>query len=320
MTVRVRSLVGAVITMVAVGVVGVGPAHGQASTLQSEIVSAVLDDGYWDETGSLDSAEMEAVVAEFGESFAFAFTNNSYEVQQDPDRSAAALLALSTLEQLEVAGGPDTLLMVTQDDATGATTEFAFANIVSTLQSFDRSAPEASFATAAKTIADLGDTIAIAAEPAQVGFFGGWGLFFVLGGVAGVLALASLRSSRKKKNRVVHTADARTSTNLEIQAMSDLILDLDPRVTIANDPELKERYVGASDTYREVLEKAKDAASGHEIADLRIDIAKARWKLDVIDAELEGRTPPDEPYTRDTSGSAWDSTRGRGGRGPQNDG
>ncbi len=295
------------------------PAQAQTQTLQSEIVAAVLEDGYWDETGSLDRSEMAAVVAEHGDAFAFAFTDKSYEVQTDPDRSAAALLALSTLEQLGVAGGPDTLLIVTQDDATGATTEFAFANIVSTLQSFDRSNPEGSFAEAARVIADLGDTIVVPAEPAQVGFLGGWGLFIVLGGVAGVLGLASLRTSRKKKNRVVHTADARTSTNMEIQAMSDLILDLDPRVTIANDPDLKKRYVDASDTYREVLEKAKDADTGHEIADLRIDIAKARWKLDVIDAELEGRTPPDEPFTRDTSGSAWDSTRGSGGGGPQTD-
>lgn len=288
----------------------------QAQGIQADIALAVLEEGFWDESGTLDAEQMEELVEDFGDSFAFAFTDRSFEVQEDPNRSAAALLALSTLETIQAAGGPDTLLMVTQDDASGATTEFAFANIVSTLQTFDRANPEASFADAARTIADLGTTIP-AAEPAQVGAFGGWGLFILLGVVAGVLGLVSLRSSRKKKNRVTHTAMARTSTNAEIQAMSDLILDLDPRVTIANDPDLKERYVAASDTYREVLEKAKDAESGHAIADLRIDIAKARWKLDVIDAELEGRTPPDEPFTRDTSGSAWDSTRGSGARGPQ---
>ena len=96
--------------------------------------------------------------------------------------------------------------------------------------------------------------------------------------------------------------------------MSDLILELDPRVTIANDDDLKARYVDASDTYRDVLEKFQSASTGHQLADLRLDISKARWKLDVIDAELEGEEPPPEPFTRDNSGSAWDSTRGDGAR------
>jgi len=94
--------------------------------------------------------------------------------------------------------------------------------------------------------------------------------------------------------------------------MSDLILELDPRVTIEDDADLKARYVDASDTYRDVLERFQSAKTGHELADLRIDISKARWKLDVIDAELDGREAPAEPYTRDSSGSAWNSTRGDG--------
>lgn len=81
---------------------------------------------------------------------------------------------------------------------------------------------------------------------------------------------------------------------------------------MADDRALKDRFVDASSTYREVLEKAEGAKTGHEIADIRIDISKARWKLDVIDAELSGKTPPQEPFTRDNSGSAWDSTRGKG--------
>ena len=42
----------------------------------------------------------------------------------------------------------------------------------------------------------------------------------------------------------------------EIQEMSDLILDLEPRVTIADDPDLKARYTKASKTYSDVLELA----------------------------------------------------------------
>ena len=146
----------------------------------------------------------------------------------------------------------------------------------------------------------------------QSGFFDSAALFVVLGGVTGLLALASVRSSRKKRARQTHTAHARGDTKYEIQEMSNLIIDLEPRVTIADDPALKARYVDASRTYSEVLEHADRVETGHEVADLRLEIARARWKLDVIDAELDGRTPPPEPFRRDTGGSAWDSTRGGG--------
>jgi len=288
----------------------------EPDSLQARIVASVLADGYWDESGGLSSAEMAEVVAEYGDSFAFAFTDRAYSVENQPDRSGAALLALSTLEQLQLAGGPSTLLFVTEDDATGATNEFIFSNVVQTLQSFDRSSPAASFAEAASRIESLGTTfVEVEPEPqvAQTGFLGGLGILIVLGVIAAGLGLLSARTARKKRNNRVHTANARTSTRGELQAMSDLILDLDPRVTIADDADLKARFVDASDTYRAVLEEAESASTGHEVADLRIDIAKARWKLDVIDAELDGRTPPAEPFTRDNSGSAWDSTRGSGG-------
>ncbi len=139
----------------------------------------------------------------------------------------------------------------------------------------------------------------------------------VLGLIAGGGAAIGLGyTSRKKRTRVLHTADARDDTKAQLRAMSDLILDLEPRIVIANRPGLKARFADASRTYSTVLEHAELAVTGHEIADLRIEIAKARWKLDVIDAELDGRPPPDEPHRRDNSGSAWDSTRGTGGGGP----
>ena len=179
------------------------------------------------------------------------------------------------------------------------------------MQDFDRNNVEDSFDQAASSLLDLGDTVA-QQSMAQGGFFGSTALLVALGGVTGVLALASVRSSRKKRARQTHTAHARGDTKYEIQEMSNLILDLEPRVTIANDPALKVRYVDASKTYSEVLEHADRVETGHEVADLRLEIAQARWKLDVIDAELDGRTPPPEPFRRDTGGSAWDSTRGGG--------
>ena len=309
-----------VLVVIAMSVFTMSAASAETqSTLQEEIAASVNTQGFWDEASILDPGAMSEVVVEFGDAFAFAFTDRSYAVQEDPDRSAAALLALSTLEEIGVSGGPRTLLIVTEDDATGASNEFPFANIVQALSDFDRSDPESSFRLAAADIAALGDTIdpVLTAELAQAndpGSFASNGLLLGLLVVALVLGGLSVFSAKKKKSRRVHTTPARDNTAAEIQEMSDLILELDPRVTIANDDDLKARYVDASDTYRDVLEKFQSASTGHQLADLRLDISKARWKLDVIDAELEGEEPPPEPFTRDNSGSAWDSTRGDGAR------
>lgn len=136
----------------------------------------------------------------------------------------------------------------------------------------------------------------------------------LVGGAAvlGALGVGAIFGSKKKRTKTLHLADARGDTRAQLTAMSDLILDLEPRVTIADSADLRARFAQATRTYSDVRAEADRAESGHEVADLRIAIAKARWKLDVIDAELDGREPPSEPFTRDSSGSAWDSTRGTG--------
>ena len=283
--------------------------NAQDVSLQEEITTSVLAQGWWDETGALSDAEMAEVVEEWGSEFAFALTDRSFSIEGDSPQNPAALLAQSTLEQLIAAGGPRTLLLVTGDNSGGASVTIPFFNLAVALDDFDRSSAAVSFDRAAERAAELGTQIP---PVAQSGFLDGARIFVLLAIVTGVLALLSLRSSMKKKSRHTHTSGARESTKVELQQMSDLILDLDPRVTIANDQALKVRYVDASATYREVLEYADAATTGHEVADLRIKIAKARWKLDVIDAELDGRTPPPEPLTRDSTGSAWDSTKGSG--------
>lgn len=300
-------------------VVGAGePASAQDATFQSDLVASVLDQGWFDESGSLSDDEMRSLVDRWGDEFAFAYSERSFDVQQDPALNPAALLAQASLDELVAAGGPSTVLLVAGEDAGGATTEFPYVNIVSALQDFDRGDVVQSFEDAASTIAELGDEIA-PVTVSQSGFFGSAEMFVLLAIITGALALASVRSKRKKTARRVHTANARTDTKVQIQEMSDLILELEPRVTIADDHELKKRYVNASATYREVLERADEVETGHDVADLRIEIAKARWKLDVIDAELDGRPGPAEPFARDNSGSAWESTRGTGPEIPPSD-
>lgn len=306
------------ITFLAVLAVGIEPAAAQDGTFQDDLVESVLERGWWDESGSLPEGDMRAVVERWGDDFAFAYSERSFDVQQDPALSAAALLAQSSLEALATAGGPSTLLLVVGDDASGATTAFPYPNVVAAMRDFDRGDAVQSFEEAAAAIVENGNEV-VPLSVAQSGFFGSGQMFLLLGVVTAALALASVRSKRKKTARRVHTAGARTDTKLQIQEMSDLILELEPRVTIANDMALKQRYTDASKTYSEVLEQADQVETGHDVADLRIEIAKARWKLDVIDAELEGRTAPPEPFGRDNSGSAWNSTRGSGSAQPPAD-
>jgi len=139
----------------------------------------------------------------------------------------------------------------------------------------------------------------------------------VLGVGAAVAAIGGgvAFGSRKKRTRNLNLEAARSRTGASLTAMSDQILDLDPRIVIADDADLKRRFTEASRTYSEVRDKAARATRGHDVADLRIEIAKAQWKLDVIEAELDGEEPPPEPFTRDNSGAAWDRTRGIGGIG-----
>jgi len=135
--------------------------------------------------------------------------------------------------------------------------------------------------------------------------------------VAGVVVaisggLGAVFRSKRKRTKTLHLSHARDDTQDQITAMSDLILDLEPHLVISNNLELKERFVEAGKTFSDVRDRAERATSGHQVADLRIDIAKARWKLDAIEAELNGKPVPAEPFTRDSSGTAWDSTRGTG--------
>lgn len=306
------------IACVVVLVGGDQPAGAQDVSFQDDLVTSVLEQGWWDETGSLPEEEMRSIVERWGGDFAFAYSARSFDVQQDPALSAAALLAQASLQELSTVGGPSTVLLVVGDDVGGATTEFPYPNVVLALRDFDRGDVVQSFEDAASAITDLGDDVA-PLTVAQTGFFASAEMFVLLAVIAGALALASVRSKRKKTARRVHTADARTDTKVQIQEMSDLILELEPRVTIANDLALKQRYVDASKTYSEVLEHADQVETGHDVADLRLEIANARWKLDVIDAELEGRTPPAEPFGRDNRGSAWNSTRGTGPEQPPTD-
>ncbi len=302
------------------------PASGQQ--LQVDIADAIADRGWWDDSGTLDADRLDALVAASDGTIGFGYTERSFDVASDPNLQAAALLAQSALDEL-TARNPavNTVLLVTGDQRSGASEVFTFSRVILALDGWeaggdvidsfasvvDRLNDPALAADTSQATAESGngaDTVASTDDPGAFTM----GRLIFLGAIAiAAFVLWNTYKLRRNRRRTVTTSGARDDTAAQLTAMSDLILDLEPRVTIANDMDLKERFTLASRTYSDVREAAEEAVTGHEIADLRLQIAEARWKLDVIDAELDGRPAPPQPHRRDNTGSAWDSTRGTGG-------
>lgn len=293
-----------------------GPAAG-AQGLEADIAAAVADRGWWDETSSLDPARLDALVDRHDGRYAFGFTDRSFTVDADANIAAAPVLAQAVLDAVVRSGMPvETVIIVDGSGAGGASVAHAYRSVVLALDALDRSDVVSSFGVMAASLEDG------SAQPApfEATADSDEGSTFTFGRVlvlvlivAAMAVLWTIYTSRRKSTRTASTAGARDDTKFELTAMSDLILDLEPRIVIASDAGLRERFAAATRTYSEVMERAESVTGGHEVADLRIAIAKARWKLDVIAAELDGVEAPPEPFTRDVSGSAWDSTRGTGG-------
>ena len=161
-----QRLVALVATIAVATAALAGPVAAQIpNPIQQEIIEGVLTEGFWADNAQLSANEMVPVVAEWGGEFAFAITDRSLEIAEDPDRNAAALLAQSTLDQLVASGGPETLFLVTGSQVGGASTHRPFLNLMTALEDFDRSDPEASFAQAAATAAALGSEVVPLSEP-----------------------------------------------------------------------------------------------------------------------------------------------------------
>jgi hypothetical protein len=305
-------------------VAAAGPVAAQE--LHVEIADAIAEQGWWDDSGSLDASRMQELVAASNGAIGFAYTERSFDVAGDDNLQAAALLAQSALDELSARSpSVETVLLVTGDERSGASEVYGFSQVVLSLDGWvDGGDPVDSFAAVLERLEDpslapaaapetgADDTVTSSAEQEVFSL----GRLILLGAIViGAFILWNTYKLRRNTRRTVTTSSARDDTAAQLTAMSDLILELEPRVTIANDADLKERFTLASRTYSDVREAAQDATTGHEIADLRLEIAEARWKLDVIEAELDGRPAPPQPHRRDNSGSAWDSTRGTGGGG-----
>ena len=166
---RLAGLFGVLLLVLGVTAGPLGAQDEEQRSLQAIIAETVLESGWWDDSGMLDATEMDALVTEFGDEFAFAFTDRSFEVDGEPGQNPAALIGQATLELLAANGGPQTLLFVTGDQVGGATNTFPFFNVGQVLADFDRSNVPAEFRTAANELLLLGDSFAPIPEGADDG-------------------------------------------------------------------------------------------------------------------------------------------------------
>lgn len=135
-----------------------------------------------------------------------------------------------------------------------------------------------------------------AAGAAETSSGGGvpWLLILFLG-LAAFLAVRFL-TGRKRKEATLEAEleEDRAEIREQLRNNSDHVIDLGDRIATADD-DLRRMYEEAAQTFQDVSMGLDDAATAVEIDALDDRLDRAAWQFDVIEARLDGRTPPSEP-------------------------
>ncbi len=196
--------------------------------------------------------------------------NDGVWVQGDQRNAAdAADAALSQFGSRDVAGGLDTVTGVITGSLSGQTTA----------------------TTTAAADAGTADT-----NTAATASSGGvpWFLIFILAAVAffGFRFFAGKR--RASKALAAAIAEDKAEIREQLRNNADAVIDLGDRIANADD-ELRQLYEKASRSYTEVSQNIDDAETVEAIDALDDRIDEAEWQFQVIEARLDGRTPPPRP-------------------------
>lgn len=152
--------------------------------------------------------------------------------------------------------------------------------------------------TGSATTAGVGDdTGASATEEAAAPSSGGgvpWLLVFLLGVITFFVVRFFLGRKRKAAALEAALAEDRAEIREQLRNNSDHVIDLGERIANADD-DLRRRYEEAAQTYQDVSLGLDDAATAAEIDALDDRLDRAEWQFEVIEARLDGRTPPPEP-------------------------
>lgn len=105
-----------------------------------------------------------------------------------------------------------------------------------------------------------------------------------------------LYTKRKSdKTRAENLEAARSELNDQVSAIAQMVYDLNDRVTLSDDDDLQLRFQEASIEYNEVDESLDTIDNGPDMAELNDRVDQLRWRLDWVEARLDGRPVPPEP-------------------------
>lgn len=120
-------------------------------------------------------------------------------------------------------------------------------------------------------------------------------LLIILVGLATFFAVRFFVGRKRKAEAIeAELAEDRAEIREQLRNNSDHVIDLGDRIVNADD-ELRRMYEEAAQAFQDVSLGLDDAATAVEIDALDDRLDRAEWQFEVIEARLDGRTPPSEP-------------------------
>lgn len=260
-------------------------AASQQATVD-EIVSALQTDGYFVEPGAeqVDTARLDGVVSD-------SRTDLRPVILADAGAGMEEPLANDILDQV----GTGTVVVLSPDDLGVATDRGDDPAVEAALDRADEQGDSLSDLPGYLQTFDA----ALAGEPAGRRVPVGAIALVALVLVGGVLLVGRVRRRRAEAARAEGALrEAREEVAAQISAVADRIVALHDQVELAGRPEVSERYAAATETYAAAQRRLEGEATTADLERVSDELDRARWHLESITAQLEGREPPPEPDTR----------------------
>ncbi len=253
-----------------------------------DVAPVLQAQGYFVEDGSdANSDSVENAVAEAR----FAGGNLSVAVLAVEPSGGATIYAENTLDEM---GGTGTVLVVAPETVGWSSEADIYtdeqldeATDVSLDGSSDTEVVELFVATL------IGEPVGGAEPGGGGGLPVGWiFLLIVIAGGALVFWLSS-RSSKRDAEQAAENASVEVKKRLD--AVANDIIDLEGDVTASTDPAARVLYESATAAYAEALDTYEGAASPQELIATAEELDMAIWRLDSVEALLDGESPPPKP-------------------------
>jgi hypothetical protein len=253
----------------------------QQATLD-EVVRALRADGYFVEPGAeqVDTGRLSAAVRD-------SRADLRPVILADPASDGEEPLAHDILDEL----GTGTVVVVSPEDLGVATDRADDAAVEAALDRADEQGD--SLTDLPGYLRDFDAALAgDAGRRLPVGTIVLVGLVLV-GGVLLVRRVSRRRAEAARTERALR--EAREEVGGQISAVAERIVALHDEVELAGRPEVSQLYATATETYAAAQRRVEATVTTAELERVSDDLDRARWQLEAITAQLEGREPPPEP-------------------------